>query len=319
MSCVTGRPDCATWPGENDTFPRCVPGGMADADETGSGADDADLANGEVIGVADDDGVTAEPAGATTFRRTDVVLACQPLHSGVTAGDVAAVVETCRPVEPGGTEWLVDGDDVVTASLFLAADGPAVVWVLEVTDGARGDPAGEVVARSPLFDAGLDELLADDGSDRDPVDARELVVHAANPLRPGRPDDPDVVMVRLGVRPGAAALLARGLARAATTLLGTPLARPVERSATDLLVDERMWTETLWLEREGDQHVVRWYLEADDLAHSQEAFDANDSRVARWSEAVLDRVFLDDVDVVADPAGADGWTLLAHATDPERC
>jgi hypothetical protein len=263
--------------------------------------------------------------GATSaFHRTDAVLVRQPLSPGPGAdGAVETVLEACRPDDPAGTEWLLSGDDVVTVSLFLAEDDPALLWYVEVTDGPWRAAGEEVVARSPLFDAGLGELLEGDavraGEDDDAwVDARRLVVHAATPGRPGRPDDPDVVMVRVGVEPGLPAALARGVTRIVTALQGTALIRPVERSSTQVLLDERMWTETLWLEREAGRYVVRWYMEADDLAYVQDTYEDHGSRVARWSEGLLDRLFVQPVRTLSDPTTASGWTLLAHAASPGR-
>jgi hypothetical protein len=267
-----------------------------------------------------DDGRPAgegQPDDATPGRgllATDAVLVRQHLVDGARE-HVRQLVADHRPDEPGGTDWLLPGEDVATVSLFLGAEEPALLWYVEVTDDPWDAPAAELVARSPLFDAGLGEHVRGAAT---AVDAREEVVHAVNPSRPGVPENPDVVLVRLGVKPGPGTWLARGLAGAVDAMEGTWLHRRAERSSQAILEEERMWTETLWLERQGGAYTVRWYMEAEDMAHVQDAYDESERRVARWSEAVLDRLFEQPVATLSDPGTASEWELLAHATAPDR-
>lgn len=251
-----------------------------------------------------------------TFGRTDAFVVRQPITAGKT-DTVRALVGGRHPATADGTGWILSGPDVATVSLFLERGGStdALVWYVEVTDGAWADPVQELLGRSPLFDAGLSEHLDDAVRG---VDAAEQVVHAHNPARPGTPDGCDVVMVRLGIRPGPGSWIARLLARAINLLEGTWVQRKFEDSSADVIEDERMWTETLWLERSGSSYAVRWYMEADEMDYVMEAYEASDNRVARWSNDVLNRVFEEPIEALGDPRDVGDWELLAHATDPER-
>ncbi|MFB6271058.1 MAG: hypothetical protein ABEH83_14025 [Halobacterium sp.] len=249
------------------------------------------------------------------YERTDAVYVEHPVRDGA-ADAVEALVASERPNGAADAAWLVDGGDVATVTLFLrnGDDGAALGWYVEVTTDAWDGPDAELRERSPLFDAGLAAHL--DETARRRVNASEQAVHVCNPARPGTPDDPDVVLVRLGVHSGVPAAIARGLVAGIDLLEDTWLHRRLVAASGDVIEDERMWTETLWLERTRGDYAVRWYMEADDLEHVNEAYEESDNRVARWSDAVLSRVFEEPVQALGDPLAASDWTVLAHATDP---
>ena len=265
-----------------------------------------------------DHGAPSETSGRpATFDRAEAFVVRQP----VAADETDAVRELVAEREPGsavGTDWLLGGDGVATVTLFLEATGgpDALVWYVEVTDGRWNAPEADLNTRSPLFDAGLDTHLVE--ADASGPDEVEQVVHMSNPNRPENPDGCDVVMVRLGIRPGAATWIARFLAGAVDRLEESWIHRRFEASSAEVIEDERMWTETLWLERSGGGYAVRWYMEADEMDHVQAEYERSDTRVARWSNVVLNRVFEQPIETLDDPVAASDWELLAHATNPEH-
>lgn len=268
---------------------------------------------------------------------------------------VASIVEDRRPDDPRGTDWLLPGDEVVTVSLFSEREPPALVWFVELAGEGWSDPADEIRRRSPLFDADREAHLAGADTGRDPggdgsgrgsaddddadvtttddagsdadagaTDARSRIAHLANPGRPATPDEPDVVLVDLDVRSGPGTWGMRLVAGALDRLLAGALdpvtawpRRQFEAQATEIVADERMWTETLWLERRDGRYAVRWYMEADDLGHAQAAYEAAESGLARLSDALIEQLFGASVDSLADPRAA-SETLLAHATAADR-
>lgn len=278
----------------------------------------------------------------TGFGGTTAFLVRQSVTPGATE-DVRALVADVKPPEPDGTAWLLDGDGVVTVSLFLdragddggdggghgdgagaASTRDALVWYVEVDDERKSRLAGElargvadvVERQSPLSDRGLVDLLGP-GPTGD-VDARQLVVHATNPNRPGTAPDADVVLPRIGIRSGVPTLFARGLAGMIERLRDTRVEQWFEAESMAVIEDERMWTETLWLERDAGGYAVRWYQEADDMEYVMEAYDASDSPVARVGDVVLNYLFETSFDELDDPVAATDAELLAHATDPDR-
>jgi len=252
--------------------------------------------------------------------RTDAFVVRQYVAAG-RADDLRDRIEAARPADgtAAATDWLLAGEDVATVSLFWdrrERASPALYWYVEVTDGsAWGDPAATLSERSPLV-ADLDDLLV--GAPR-VFGTDEEIVHAHNPARPGTPVSPDVVLVRVGIRPGFATTLFRGLVGAIDRLDDTPVGRQFEKSSVEVLEEERMWTETLWLDADDeayDGHSVLWYMEAEDMDVVTDAYEQTDNVMARWSELVLNHLFEQPMALLGDPRDASGYELLAHATNP---
>lgn len=256
-------------------------------------------------------------AAAVEFARTDSFLVRQPLAAG-TAATVRGAVDERRPDGEPGTARLIPGDDVVTASLFLAAvDGSrdALVWYLEVEgDGAWADPVAALARRAPLYDD-IEEQLT--GAARLCGDA-ERVVHASNPARPSRPEAADVVLVRLDVEPGVGTWLARLVAGLVDGLDGTRVGRRLRASSGEVIEDERMWTETLFLDETDGEYAILWYMEADDMDRVVEVYETTDNRVARWSEVAFEYLLGSPLAALADPMAASDYELLAHEANPVR-
>lgn len=253
------------------------------------------------------------------FSDTDAVLVRHRLRHGV-ADTVRAFVERHRPDEPG-VAWLAGGDDVVTVSVFLEANDDAtadLVWFVETAGDRWESPEEELERRSPLFETGLRDFLADD--DPPSRDATRQLLHVHNPARPATHHDCDVVFVSVPIEHRPGGWVVRALAAGYTRFAGTRLVSGFEQSAASVVAAERMWTETLWLERTGDGYVVRWYMEADDMDRVMSAYEGSEVWVARWSNHAVSTVFgapVADLGHPADAMNTDGRELLAHATEPE--
>lgn len=261
------------------------------------------------------DGSTDDPA---RYGRTRSFLLRQPIAASETHA-VRDLVAGRRSGDEADASWLVPGDDVVTVSLFLDrhdGTGDALVWYVELADGdAWTDPAATLAGRSPLYDDGLERHLS--GETALYGDA-ERVVHVHNPARPARPDPADVVLVRLDVEPGLGTWLARLLAGLVDALAGTWVERRLVAASGDVIEDEEMWTETLFLEASDGEYAVLWYMEAADMDRVVEVYETTDNRVARYSAVVLDRLFESPMATLGDPMAASDYELLGHGTNAAR-
>lgn len=254
------------------------------------------------------------------FERTHAVLIRQP----VTPNDVEAVrdrLDVMRPDEDGGSSWLLPGDDIVTVSLFLSDHDAArdeheiaLVWYIETTT-AWTDPAATLRRRLASAAPGLGELVTAEAT---VYGAAEQAVHAHNPARPGRPGSVDVVLVRVELEPGVGTWLMRGITSLFDALDGTWADRKLKKSAVGVLEEERMWTETIYVDDPDRPTALLWYMEAEDMAQVVDVYETTDNAVARWSEVVLNRVLETPMTLLGDPMAASDYELLAHETAPER-
>lgn len=266
------------------------------------------------------------------FSRTTAFVVRQPIAPGETQS-VRDRLSEMRPSDESGTAWLLPGDDVVTASLFLVrgdrsederenerseGDGEtadALVWYVEVeADGDWTDPVAELARRTTLYD----EFEESPSGQPRLYGESERVVHASNSARPERPVTADVVLIRVGIEPGLPTWLARLMARAMDLLAGTRVARKLESSSGEVIEDERMWTETLFLDESDGDCALLWYMEADDMGRVMEVYGTTDNPVARWSEVLLDFLFGEPMAALGDPMDASDHELLAHETNSTR-
>jgi hypothetical protein len=250
------------------------------------------------------------------------------------------VVAELDDTEGSGLAELLPLAGVSTVSLFVHEpdDGQTgLVWYVEHDRDERWrDPARIVREHSPLFRALAEHLTADEPTvvAEGSPDATS-VVHMSVPGRPrayaNRTDDlpavlsdddsdagvPDVVPLRLTIRPGLGSLFACALAG---LIERTPawLEAKFEAASLDVLEDEEMYTETLLLERTGDGYDLWWYMEADNMEQVGEAYYETDNRVARVSEHVLGWVLERPEHALAHPTQASDFELLAHAVDGGR-
>jgi hypothetical protein len=269
---------------------------------------------------------------------TDACFVSWPLRVDAVDGLRATVARELDGADGSGVAELLPESGVSTTSVFIYQDHrPKLVWYVEHDGGdAWAEPAAAVRDASPLFPTladHCDSRPATVVADLDP-DAVE-VVHASLPDRPNAYADrsgglptvlsgndadagvPDVVPLRLAIRPGLGSLLARV---GAGLVDRTPdwLEAKFEAASHDVMADEGMYTETLLLERTPDGYDLWWYMESGGMAQVYEAYYESSSRIARVSEHVLGWVLERPERVLAHPVEASDFELLAHAVDAKR-
>lgn len=309
----------------------------------------SDGARGGASGVGDTT-VDRSRGGIDVF---DSLLVRQPVRPGETGAVQDLLAEWAKDHGDGDVRTLLPVAGVTLATLFLdeggfraGAGGPrgdtsgpggdALVWYVEVADDDAEpwtDP-GAAVRESPLFDAGLENLL--DGSGTVYADGRDgcrLVTHATNPdrqaryeahvgrslLAPVAGDDLPlpVVLTSLRLKPGLRSrLVARGI-DVVNWLKGFGPVRRWARDQTDTLEEEAMYTESLLFDPTGPSPVVRYYMETEDMDRLYDAYEASDNWEVRVSDWLFRRVFEDSREFLTPPLETD-CEMLVHAIDPSR-
>lgn len=269
---------------------------------------------------------------------TDACFVSWPLGVDAVDGLRATVARELDGADGSGVAELLPESGVSTTSVFIYHDHrPEFVWYVEHDGGgAWENPATAVRDASPLFPALTDHLApraATVVADLDP-DAVE-VVHASLPDRPNAYADrsgelptvlsgndadagvPDVVPLRLAIRPGLGSLFARV---SAGLIDRTPdwFEAKFEAASLDVMAAEGMYTETLFLERTPNGYDLWWYMESGSMAQVYEAYYESSSRIARVSEHVLGWVLERPERALAHPVEASDFELLAHAVDAAR-
>lgn len=279
------------------------------------------------------------------------------------------VIDQARKRAADGIEGLLLHADAWTVTVFLERGefGPALWWYVELAGTAGrawADPAAEV-RKSPLFEAGLTEFLAADQPARvygpDRVGSL-LIVHARHPNRPSQyqtggnglaePDGewspaivlagdgpvalPDVVFVRWRLQPGPATWFMRGFARFANWLdEDSWLERKLTEWSEPVLEEEKMWTESAFLERgiqtstaaakEGLEArrepgtAVFAMMETAEMKGVPEGFYRTDNPVARVSERVLGWIIEEPAQALRYDALRTDFEPLVHAVADDRC
>ena len=275
----------------------------------------------------------------------DHVIVRQPLRPGRTDTLRDRLASWVGNVADGDARSLLPVDGVHLVTLFLdcggfaaGTDGDALVWYIEVRD--RGvDPWTDPVATvrgSPLFDAdaGIGELLgaaatvhtAGHGGSR-------FVTHATNPKRReryasavGRPLVAPVAGEDLPTPVALVSMPLRSRPRAAVVARGLDLVNRLKRSAwlreryrdaTDVLEEERMYTESLLFDPTGDRPVLHYYMETEDMDRLYEAYEASNSWTVRLSDWMFRR-FLERPEAFLAPPLESDCEVLVHAVDPDR-
>ena len=247
-----------------------------------------------------------------------------------------AGVATCSVFLEAGADDPAGGDDPAVSAVPAGSEDPTVgrptlTWYLEVPPDSSGwaSPAARLLAVSPLF---ADEAVRDavDHGNAQVFSAAEAFVHARLPERPGTPDPVEVVLVRVPFEPGLPSLAMRGLAGLVRALRGTWVEDRMEAESREVLVEEGMWTETLWLVADGRDSAGRsgprtsagagllWYMEAEEMERVMDAYEDSETFVARASEWLAERVLAEPLSALGDPAAASDFELLVHLTDPDR-
>ncbi|MFB6128060.1 MAG: hypothetical protein ABEJ79_12315 [Halolamina sp.] len=225
-------------------------------------------------------------------------------------------------------------------SVFLdgADNRPALVWYVEVVDRERepwSDPVA-AVRRSPVFDAGLADLLAGDPVVRARGASGHLqVVTATHPDRQtwyeSTCDRPLVAPVAGDDLPLAIAVVALPLRSRLVSVLSAATVRFVDwlkrstplgealRGETEVLAEERLYSESFVLGPPDDDGVRRmhYYIEAESMDQLYEGFEDADDWTARLGEALIRRVFASPERLLDPPLESD-YELLVHAVDPGR-
>lgn len=134
----------------------------------------------------------------------------------------------------------------------------------------------------------------------------------------------DVVLLRLQVTPGwprrFMELFARILRLEQFVMqrggaVGTVFREWLNGQLEPVLSKEDMHTESVFLDRDDEQLYLLWYMEAEDMAHVYEAFDASDhaltdGAVVGWWLEQPEKILTTDVE--------SDYPLLTHAWHPNR-
>ncbi len=239
----------------------------------------------------------------------------------------------------GSVRDLLPVKGVNLCTLFLDDGDPepgGLVWYVEVVDDRATpwtDPAG-AIRESPLFDAGLGELLGGEPTVRaDGVAGHRRVVVATHPDRqawyeerggrglvaPVAGDEllVEVAMVAIPLRAGAVSrLTARALDVINWLKRSTSLSERFQDN-TDILAEERMYSESLLLGPGDGRQVLHYYMETESMERLYDVFEASSDPKARLSAWLFRRLLERPEAILERPLESDHEVLL-HAVDPER-
>ncbi|QSW99682.1 hypothetical protein [Haloterrigena alkaliphila] len=252
-------------------------------------------------------------------------------------GRVDAVTEhVVRTLTGSDSRRLLGLEGASTASLFLdrRGDEPELVWYVEVPRAVVSewtDPDRTVADAFPIAHDALEEPTR-------PTD-RSLLVHAANPTRPRTlaPSDSsagetrslavavdgtvpgiDVDLARMRLRPGLPERFADWFERVSRRVIDGDLdLGRIESRSAEMLDAERMYTESLVLERGEDGYACYLYMEAADMRAVYDAYYDTRNPVARVSEPLVGWL-LENPECVLEYPLESAAELLAHAVNPNR-
>lgn len=261
------------------------------------------------------------------------------LREGGTDAVRDLLAEWARGRPEGSVRDLLPVEGVNLCTLFLDGNDPdGLVWYVEVLDDRAGpwtDPVG-AVRESPLFEAGLGELLTGEPTVRaDGVGGHRRVVVATHPDRQawyeqrggrglvapvaGDTLPVEVAMVAVPLRAGAASRLTALALDAVNWLKRSTSLGERFRDDVELLAEERMYSESLLLgpSGDGDRQVLHYYMETEETDRLYEAFEASGDWEARLGEWLFRRL-LERPEALLEPPLESDYELLLHAVDPER-
>lgn len=241
-----------------------------------------------------------------------------------------------RTLTESDPQRLLGLEGASTATLFLDQSGgaPELVWYVEVPRAVVAewtDPERTVADAFPIDHDALEEPTRSTD--------RSLLVHAANPTRPrtlapsgSSPDGArslavavdgtvpgvDVDLVRMRLRPGLPERFADWFERLTRRVIDGDLdLGRIESRSAEMLDAERMYTESLALERGEDGYTCYLYMEAADMQGVYDAYYDTRNPVARVSEPLVGWLLENPECVLEYPLESDA-ELLAHAVDPNR-
>lgn len=214
---------------------------------------------------------------------------------------------------------------VYTASLFVRCRGEkrdVLVWYLEVESEAAanvGNPEA-IVRESSLFDTGLDELLESLDTARVYSKGADsgLLVHETHPARNEVPPGDDVVLIRLDIRAGFGTWVMRRVAGMIWWLDGGRIAQRLQDSSSEVMEEEGMLTETIFIDKGDGELSLLWYMESDGQEQVLDAYYDTSNLVARISYVILGTVLERPEELLGNPHNYTNHDLLAHATDLDR-
>jgi hypothetical protein len=305
----------------------------------------------------DAEGHDARPGVRGGLDVFDSLIVRQPIRPGRTDDLCTRLATWAAARSDGDVRSVLPVDGVNHVSLFVhrrepnrrrpAGGGTAspardeLLWYVEVRDDDAPewvDPDRTLRESSPLFDGQL-AAVVDPGATvhTDGVDGGRLAVHATHPdrqawydgrcgtrlLAPVAGDDPPitVALVRLPLQPGwVSRLVTLGVDATARLKRVGPIHRWL-RDQTEILADERVYTESFLLDPvgTGDPHrrQFHYYLEVESMARLFDAFESSDDWKVRVGEWLLRRLFIAP-ETLLEPPVVSTYELLIHAVHPSR-
>ena len=100
-------------------------------------------------------------------------------------------------------------------------------------------------------------------------------------------------------------------------VVGDALRRWLNEQFEPVLVEEEMYTESVFLDRRDGELYLLWYMEAEDTATVYEGFVSSDHSVTDVAGGVAGRLF-EDPERILSPDVSSDYPLLAHAWHPDR-
>ena len=226
---------------------------------------------------------------------------------------------------------LLRPEGATTASLFLNRDStdPDLVWYVELPRSVVADWDDPEATVSASFPVEHDAL-----SDTNDTVERELLVHAVNPRRPqmdvsagvtprcvidsGNKRRVDVAFVSVWFKSGVPERLANWFADLAHRFKAGELELgPIETWSTEMIDMEKMYTESVFLERSVNGYELLIYMEADEMQEVYDAYYDTWNPIARASEIVLNWALRDSAPILDYPLET-GFELLAHTVASNR-
>ncbi len=298
------------------------------------------------MGTTDGQGTPDVPVDRGGIDVFDSLLVRQPIRPGETDATLDLLAEWAEDHGDGDVRTLLPIADVTLVTLFLDRGafgwngnraGDALVWYVEVVDDDADewvDPDGTIRGASPLFERGLDDLLAGETTvHADGRDGHQLLTHATNPHRRERyaehcgpplvaPVAGDelpipVAVTTIPLKSGAVSWLVSRVVRAGNWLKRFDRVGEWLRDQTDTLEAEAMYTESILFEPVGGRLVLHYYMETEDADRLWAAYEETDNWDARFSDWVMRRIFERPGEILDPPLESD-CEVLVHAVHPER-
>jgi len=251
----------------------------------------------------------------------------------------ACVIE--QPIQPGkvdtlreliknsehqcSTDTLFPLCPVHTASLFVRCrgeNGEALVWYLEVDSEVNTgfDNPEAIVRESPLFDSKLEECLESTGTTRVYAKGTDngVFIHEHQPTRDESEPGDDVVLIRLEIRAGFGTWIMRGVTGVVRWLDGGRIAQRLQDASAEVMEEEGMLTETIFIDKSDGRLALLWYMESEGQEQVLDAYHDTSNLVARVSEVLLGTILKRPNELLGNPHNYTNHDLLIHVTNPDR-